>query len=278
MKVYHHTDQDGYASAYAVKRRHQGEDVRFVYSNYDMTFDFSDVKDGEKVYILDFSFKPSKFKELLLKTRNVVWIDHHKSVLAPEYDEFKSLEGIRRDGVAACVLTWEYLFPGVDVPRAVKLIGDYDVWKFEYGDDTRYFMAATRLYDLTPESRFWDDLFTVRHFFNKMIEKGKIILQYEAMTDKRTLSAIGYEVAFEGRNCLVANVPFKGSEFFASAEKGKYDIFITWAWKNHRYAVSMRSDKADVDLSVIALKYGGGGHKGAAGFPCDELPWKGRSP
>ncbi len=276
MKVYHHTDQDGYASAYVVKRKFEGENIDFIPSNYDMEFDFSKVSEGEKVFIVDFSFKPEKFGGLLLRTKDITWIDHHKSVMTPDYDAFKNLAGIREDGTAACVLTWKYLFPDEEVPRAVKLIGDYDIWKFEFGDDTRYFMAATRLYDLMPTSPFWKDLFTVRHYFNKMVEKGKIVLQYESMLDKRTLDSIGYDVVFDGLKCLVANVPFKGSEFFRTAEKGKYDMFVTWVYKKGKYNVSLRETGSGTDVSVIAVKYGGGGHKGAAGFTCVQLPWIGK--
>jgi oligoribonuclease NrnB/cAMP/cGMP phosphodiesterase (DHH superfamily) len=29
----------------------------------------------------------------------------------------------------------------------------------------------------------------------------------------------------------------------------------------------------DIDLSIVAKQWGGGGHKNACGFTCDELPW-----
>ena len=37
--------------------------------------------------------------------------------------------------------------------------------------------------------------------------------------------------------------------------------------------VSLYSTREDVDCGAIAKSLGGGGHKGAAGFICDELPW-----
>ena len=31
--------------------------------------------------------------------------------------------------------------------------------------------------------------------------------------------------------------------------------------------------RKELDLSLIAVKYGGGGHRGACGFTCDKLPF-----
>jgi nanoRNase/pAp phosphatase (c-di-AMP/oligoRNAs hydrolase) len=36
----------------------------------------------------------------------------------------------------------------------------------------------------------------------------------------------------------------------------------------------MYTERKDVDLSLIAKKYGGGGHAGACGFQCAELPFR----
>lgn len=39
-----------------------------------------------------------------------------------------------------------------------------------------------------------------------------------------------------------------------------------------QFTVSLYSET--VDVGAIAKAHGGGGHKGAAGFVCDTLPWK----
>ena len=40
------------------------------------------------------------------------------------------------------------------------------------------------------------------------------------------------------------------------------------------YIVSLYTTQADLDVAEICKKHGGGGHKGAAGFTCNELPFK----
>ena len=40
------------------------------------------------------------------------------------------------------------------------------------------------------------------------------------------------------------------------------------------WTVSMYTGHQDVDVSEVCKKYGGGGHRGAAGFTCEEIPFK----
>jgi len=40
------------------------------------------------------------------------------------------------------------------------------------------------------------------------------------------------------------------------------------------WKVSLYSTKPEIDCGAVAKTFGGGGHKGAAGFVCDKLPWE----
>ena len=51
----------------------------------------------------------------------------------------------------------------------------------------------------------------------------------------------------------------------------EYPIVIAYYWDGGRWKISLYSEK--VDVSEIAKAYGGGGHKGAAGFQCGALPF-----
>ena len=54
----------------------------------------------------------------------------------------------------------------------------------------------------------------------------------------------------------------------------KYDAMLTFGYRKGQWTVSLYSDRDDVDVSVIAKNRGGGGHKGASGFQCKELPFE----
>jgi nanoRNase/pAp phosphatase (c-di-AMP/oligoRNAs hydrolase) len=51
---------------------------------------------------------------------------------------------------------------------------------------------------------------------------------------------------------------------------------VMWYWRNGKYKVSLRSRSVDgresFDCSALAKQFGGGGHRGAASFHCEELP------
>jgi hypothetical protein len=54
-----------------------------------------------------------------------------------------------------------------------------------------------------------------------------------------------------------------------------YDLMILFVRrKDNLWNVSLYSTKDDIDCGAIAKSFGGGGHKGAAGFQCDELPFE----
>jgi hypothetical protein len=48
---------------------------------------------------------------------------------------------------------------------------------------------------------------------------------------------------------------------------------FNWTGKKWRVSLYHAPHRTDIDLSVIAVKYGGGGHRGACGFRCDKLPF-----
>ena len=53
----------------------------------------------------------------------------------------------------------------------------------------------------------------------------------------------------------------------------KSGIGVVWYINSEgKYAVSLRSS-GEIDVSGIAKAFNGGGHAGAAGFICLELPW-----
>ena len=64
------------------------------------------------------------------------------------------------------------------------------------------------------------------------------------------------------------------SQMFDSVwDNTKYDAMLTFGWRKGKWTVSLYTDKEHVDVSVAAKNRGGGGHKQAAGFQCEELPF-----
>ena len=292
MKCFYHNDADGKCAGFWVWKDavltniHQRSE--FVEMSYEKPFPMDIILPGEQVYIVDYSISPDEMRELLKITTDITWIDHHKTAIE-KYDGFEhDIRGIRYDGIAGCMLTYCYLHHMTnggkgaikpfdismidDAPFFTKLIADWDVWKFDYGDRTRKFITAFNAYDFAPTNygnwgRLYLDGETIA-----MIDEGEIMIEYRDGWAKGYLKRFGFEVEFEGLKCFAVNLGNCNSEYFKSLPEGKYDALIPFAFNGEKWTVSMYSTTKDI--SGICKKYGGGGHAKAAGFQCVELPFR----
>lgn len=282
--VYFHSDLDGRCAAAIVLKKYP--DCRMREINYKDDPDFAEEVIGENiVFIVDFSFKPDKLVDLFefVTPKDVIWIDHHKTAKDYEYyndDHNILISGLRdfsEPGLSGCELTWKYFFSEEPMPEAVRLLGDYDTWRFDTKDDSMAFQFGLRSMENKPEDSIWDSLLKQDEAILKFIrQKGYTILQYKDKVSREILKN-AYHVLFEKYNCLVVNTPMIDSNMFDDCGPevtNVYDFYVTWIFTGEKHIVSLRS-RGEVDVSVIAKKYGGGGHAGAAGFVCSELPWEG---
>ena len=281
MKTFFHSDADGKASA-AIVYNFFNRDMKmlplsaqsYIPINYNQEFPFESITPYEEVIIVDFSLKEDEFRKLLKITDNVVWIDHHKTAI----ERFKNfdidIKGIRRDGVSGCELTWEHYYGGKTVPKIISLLGDYDTWKFKYGDETNKLQTGLRLYDTRPEVYSWKKWLEDDTSLDTIIKDGSIVLKYRRNMFRSLVKSWSYWTEFEGHKAIVCNAGSVSSQLFDTV-RAPYDIMIAWVFDGTNYVVSLYTKSKDIDVSEIAKKYDGGGHRGAAGFTCSKLPFSG---
>ena len=276
MKCFYHTDMDGKcAAAIVYKKMKNQEDDRtgfeYIPINYNQEFPFDRIKKNEKIIIVDFSLqKEGEFEKLLDITKYVIWIDHHKTAIEKHaYLEHK-IKGLRKDGIAGCELTWQYFFPDMEVPRVVQLIGDYDVWGFRFGEETHYLQNGIKTHNTEPTSRLWEDWFDGIGV-DSLIEEGKIVMCYRNNYYKNLIDQWAFETMFEGYTAICCNAGSVSSQLFDSVSED-YDLMIPFVFDGKQWTISLYTKK-EIDCSEIAKKYGGGGHKKAAGFQCKNLPF-----
>jgi oligoribonuclease NrnB/cAMP/cGMP phosphodiesterase (DHH superfamily) len=282
MKCFYHTDMDGKCAGAIVYKFYKrdrdytvsmGEECQFIPINYNNDFPFDSIAPGEAIVIVDFSLqKEGEFQRLLEITEHVIWIDHHKTAIEKHGDI--QMEGIRRDGVSGCELTWEYFYPRASVPRVVTLLGDYDIWAFKYGDDTKNLQSGIRLHDTRPESPEWMRWLDSLYNPIEMITEGVIATKYRDNYYAGLIKAWSFPVEFEGLRGIACNAGSVSSQLFDTAGDD-YDIMIPFVYDGTNWTVSLYTKRDDLDVSEIAKKYGGGGHRKASGFQCGKLPfWK----
>ena len=264
---FHHNDPDGCASG-AIVRYALNKDVLLIESDYDETpIPWEKVEQAERVIVVDFSF-PKEDMLRLADGRQFIWVDHHKSAML-EFEEIsKDWDGIRDISEAACVLTWKYFFPEKPVPYAVVLIGDRDIWRWAEKDTGAFNESLYNQNHLADNDALWLPLFeNDKETLGKMIKEGAWLREISLRRVDGLMGARSFEVQFENRKTLVVNASSSGDIGNYGRMRG-YEIVYCYADEmlpnGLSTKVTLYSDK--VDVSVIAKKYGGGGHAGAAGF------------
>ncbi len=298
--IIHHNDFDGISSAAIVYQNLKSVfkgNIEFYETNYNREFDFSIVDQDDFVYIVDFSFPIGEMKLLKKSCSNLIWIDHHKTAIEEAEKYGFRTSGIIEIGYAGVELTWLY-FNNIEIlltndkkailnsiPINVKLVGRYDVWDkdfsksrftdpwtFQYG-----LRALSKEYDLrNPTSEIWNELLNEKNHITDLRQRiftsGEGVLAYKKQEYNIGLSS-SFEVDFEGLKVITINNVLHGSMQLEKIEDN-YDATVVFHRKKDIWLFSMYSSKDNIDVGSIAKKYGGGGHKGAAGFSCplDDIP------
>jgi len=274
LTFYHKSDLDGHCSGYVVKRAHPNCDLYGI--DYGDEFPWDIVEKHNTIIMVDFSLQPfSEMEKLVNKCEKLIWIDHHKSAIDEYSKSTITVDGLIRNGIGACQLCWEYFFPTELVPYFIKLLAEYDVW-IHSNPDTLPFQYGLRLENTNPYNLpLWESLFE-RPIVREVIKRGETVLRYEEIINERYVKSRGFELEWEGLKFICCNKGLTNSKLFDSIwDTTKYDAMLTFCMLDPErgWTVSLYSDKSDVDVSKIAKKYGGGGHKGAAGFQCKTLPF-----
>lgn len=230
----------------------------------------------DKIYMVDISVE--KLLDDPALEKKIIWIDHHKSAIDRWPNKFP---GLQRDGTAACELCWDYFNDGKDfpvLPELIRLASIYDVWKKDHPDFDRAKNLQFGLraigqdqfnglvhYQLAcgPEAD------VNRLYLNPVIELGVSIRNYCQKQNDEYSKAYAHTIEWEGLKFCALNIGQRGnSDLLLGGILPEHDACFAWRWDGKEVMVSLYhiAGKEHHDLSLIAKKYGGGGHRGACGF------------
>lgn len=298
MKCFYHNDMDGRCAGALVRTLHHNTkiiDARmeqkkdYIEVDYTTPINSDIICPKETVYFVDYSFTEAT-KGLLLYLLNdlkcnVIWIDHHTSSinLCKIYPELNEIPGIRDERYSGAMLTW-FWFKGTHLsdslelnydlaPYFVKLVDDYDCWKKELADSDFFKLgidaSKNNVFDVDS---IWYELLADSTRVKDIIEIGKIIKKYIDEDNDYYRQSFSYDTLICGIPCLVVNK--KTNSWVFGEEYYNYPIVMVWVFDGEWYTYSIFSNRKDIDCSKIAEYYGGGGHKGAAGFKSQTLLFK----
>lgn len=274
---YHSADLDGHCSGAIIKQRYP--ECEMIGINYGDEFPWESIDKDEKVYMVDFGLQPFECMKKLNAMCELHWIDHHKTVIEDATNNcFLASGGQSLEiGLAGCELTYRYVYPDYPLPETVMLLGRYDVWDHSNYNVLPFQYGMRQEIDTSPDNQgFWAKMLNSNIHTEATIQTGKIIMLYEASQNEKFCKAYAFGTNIDGYVGICVNRGFTNSKIFDSVYDHRYhDLMITFCRLKDagKWTVSLYSTKEDIDCGVIAKKYGGGGHKGAAGFQCVDLPF-----
>lgn len=301
LVIHHSADLDGLCSR-EIARKTLKDTADYLGWDYGQSI--PDLSRYETVYLIDISLPPAV---MAIHAHRLIWIDHHKSAI--EAMKGVEIRGYRIDGVAACRLAWQWFnvddpqrltsTPGAQLPvkedytsiptkvvepRAIELLGRYDIWdkRLSEVDPFQLGMQAEK------EPR-WDaallldgpgcpfappDGLTALAYVERVTDRGRAIQAYTEVTSAQIITERGFDADFEGLKFRALNIARCNSMTFLAALRPEHDGCLAYFWNGKKWKFSLyhAPGKEQHDLSKIAVKHGGGGHRGACGFELAALP------
>ena len=288
MKViYHRADLDGIGSAAVVYNyylEHNPNDMpKFIGYDYKDNSDkiIDQIEHNESVWFVDCCFEPvSQLIKVENKTKTIHLLDHHGSSIS----EYKRLEkecnlycfdvdeeNAKINAHSAIYLVWKKLYPEKNLPTVVDYVSKYDSWNHEGNQDILDFYMGLNHHIYNPtygyKNELWRILFDDNpHRVASITADGKIIREYlERQSYAFCLEGL-IEIEIDGHKGIALNTPYRGSQNIQGVDKTKFDFTMGFVNLGDSWRYSVYSENKVFDVSKIAKKFDGGGHKGAAGF------------
>ena len=276
--IYHSADWDGYTSGAVALMANPNSDL-FGWNYNDPA---PDVSNYSKVILVDLTIgQRGDFSWMIENSDKLIWIDHHANVIGNP--QLQNIEGIRKDGIGACILAWEYFFGG-KIPPHVALCGTYDVFRkdgayADWEDAWAYQLALANVVNI-PRTGGKDSVIgveTAMKFIKepiqntiKRIEIGESLESDRANYEKELFNAAQFVQRGNIRICkLISGKGTPAHNIKTNSDNHTADVFLLRSPETidgEHYKIAIRvPERSNVDASAIARKYGGNGHVKAAG-------------
>lgn len=272
---YHAGCPDGFGAAWAVHRA-WGDDGRYVARGHEDRVRLPDCEDALVTFV-DIAPSREELRELARVADQVVVLDHHVTARDRLLREPALQFELEADGHelrfdlthSGSVLAWQYFHPKEETPALLQYVEDQDLWSWRLPASNAVNAA---LASYPHDFAVWDRLAT--RAIEEIAREGEPILRANRMEVERRLEH-ARPVALGTKRIEAVNASTNRSQIgHQLAQRARFgqqwglvyrvegaDVFATL------YSIG------DVDIEKIAVEYGGGGHKNAAGFRVTLSRW-----
>lgn len=269
LVLYHGNCIDGFTAAWAAW--HKFGDAMTEYRPT-IHADQPDVG-GADVYMLDICY-PRETMERIAREAHSLWvIDHHKTARDAMVG-FQTSARVQVDfdmDRSGAGMAWDLLMAGNERPWLVDFVEDRDLWRFDLrgSKEVNAWIGAHKRETFAD----WDRLNEAPGGPAAALEKGHAVLQF---VDRYVseMAAQARLVDFEGYRVPVVNAPYINISELVGKLAESAPFAVGWMQRGDgmfTYSLRSRGD-GGIDVSEIAKRYGGGGHRNSAGFSVDKPP------
>jgi oligoribonuclease NrnB/cAMP/cGMP phosphodiesterase (DHH superfamily) len=272
---YHAGCPDGFGAAWAV-RQAWGDDGRFVARGHDDVASSDEYADWQITFV-DIAPENNELRRLAEVGEQVTVLDHHVSARdrfdsEPELSDWLESMGHLAHfelGHSGAVLAWQHFRDGEPVPDLLRYVEDQDLWSWQL-PRSREVNAAIGSYPLRFE--VWDEL--ARRPWEELAREGEALVRSQRVQVERLLAQASPlridQHLVEGVNAT----EHRSSVGHELADRARYDkpwgcVYRIEGGRVHATLYSI----GDLDVAKIAVDYGGGGHRNAAGFSMTLDDW-----
>lgn len=233
---------------------------------------------GKNVLICDFSYKYDVLKNMLNNANKLAILDHHASAE-------KDLKNINHShkmfdkSHSGAYITWAYFFGEENVPLFVRYVEDNDIWAKRM-PNTKAFTSY--IFNLPKTFDIYEKLLDDSYISNTVIPMGEgMQKQNDSYINDGVKKAAMTFMLIDSKLYFIASVNTSilkseiGNAIFNLYPNANFAICHSQNSFTGETYLSLRSMDTATDVEVIASKFGGGGHRNAAGlsvFGSDTLP------
>ena len=279
--IYHANCNDGFCAAYLLWQQYK-DLADYIPMHYKGELDTTEFTKDTIVYIVDFSFPRETMVYLGTLVKQIWVLDHHKTAEAALKDlNVANINVIFDMEKSGAQLTFDFLHRHSDYSPLVKYTADRDLWKWELPDSKEInAYIATLLHNFEQWSAF-EIALDIRN--SQIVFAGRAILEFQqrqidnavrnAVECRFVTGKITAEVYGASKNIeltfLAVNSTVNFSEVAGELAAGRIFGLAWFQRSDGKFQYSLRSDSNGFDVAELAKKFGGGGHKHAAGFESD---------
>lgn len=272
---YHAGCPDGFGAAWAV-RSAWGDSGAFVARGHEDRAPVDRCTDALVAFV-DIAPARDELEELAEISAQILILDHHVTARDRLASDASLLNALEAEGHllhfdlehSGAILAWRHFRPDASPPDLLRYVEDQDLWNWALPDSDAVNAA---LASYPREFHVWDEL--AAEPIESLVRQGRPILRANRMEVARRLEH-ARPVALGTQRIEAVNASTNRSQIgHELARRAAYgaEWGLVYRVEGAEVFATLYSI-GDLDVSQVALSYGGGGHPNAAGFHVSLARW-----